>query len=119
VIIRRNRTRWTFRESNQVEVMTRYSNNSTLLDDLRHASEVVLSRDEDDEPELGGTRRASGARSWAIADRLAAYDLQAVVDGYQAGRTAWELAKEHKISTSSVKRLLRRAGCRKRGAPHG
>lgn len=33
-----------------VEVMTRYSNNLTLLDDLRHAREVALSRDQDDEP---------------------------------------------------------------------
>jgi len=38
-----------------VEVMTRYSNNPTLLDDLRHAREVALSRDQGDEPDwLGG-----------------------------------------------------------------
>jgi hypothetical protein len=34
--------------------MTRYSNNPTMLDDLRRAREVVLSPGEDDEPELGG-----------------------------------------------------------------
>jgi hypothetical protein len=64
--------------------MTRYSNNPTLLDDLIHAREVVLSQDEDDEPELGGQRRAHGRR-WAVANRLAADDLQAVADGYGAG----------------------------------
>jgi hypothetical protein len=43
--------------------MTRYSNNPTLLDDLRHAREVVLSRDEDDEPELGRTASGKGGDS--------------------------------------------------------
>lgn len=96
--------------------MTRYSNNPTVLNDLRHARNVVLSRDEDDEPELGGQRRATGRR-WAMAHRLTANDLQAVVDGYGAGMTARELAESFEISESSVKRLLRRAGCRKRGRP--
>jgi DNA-directed RNA polymerase specialized sigma24 family protein len=89
--------------------MTRYSNNPTLLDDLKNTRGTVLAPDEDDEPELGGARRASGSRPWAIADRLAADDVQAVVDGYRAGRTARELAEKFKISTSSVKRLVRRA----------
>lgn len=43
--------------------------------------------------------------------------IQAVVDGYRAGGTARELAERFKISTSSVKRLVRRAGCRRRGMP--
>jgi acetyl-CoA acetyltransferase len=52
---------------------------------------------------------ASGERfaKWAVADRLAADGIQAVVDGYRAGETARELAERFKISTSSVKRLGR------------
>jgi DNA-directed RNA polymerase specialized sigma24 family protein len=96
--------------------MTRYSNNPTLLDDLRYAREVVLSQNEDDEPELGRQRRASGRR-WAMAHRLTAEDVRAVVSGYRAGRTARELAERFSVSESSVKRLVRRAGCRKRGVP--
>jgi DNA-directed RNA polymerase specialized sigma24 family protein len=96
--------------------MTRYSNNSTLLDDLRHAREVVLSRDEEDEPELGGQRRASG-RPWAMVHRLTAEDVQAVVNGYRAGSTARELAERFSVSESSIKRLVRRSRCRKRGVP--
>lgn len=46
------------------EMWTRYSNNPTVLDDLRRAREAMLSPDEDDEPELGGERRANGRR-WA------------------------------------------------------
>jgi DNA-directed RNA polymerase specialized sigma24 family protein len=99
-----------------VEVMTRYSNNPTLLDDLKTARQAVLAPDENDEPELGGECRANGRR-WAVAHRLAADDLQAVVDGYGAGMTARELAESFQVSESSVKRLLRRAGCRKRGVP--
>lgn len=101
---------------NSVEVTTRYSNNSTLLDDLRQVHEVVLSRDKQDEPELGEQHRASGRR-WAMAHRLTAEDVQAVVNGYRAGRTARELAERFSVSESSVKRLVRRAGCRKRGLP--
>jgi transposase len=52
-----------------------------------------------------------------VADRLAADGIQAVVDGYRAGETARELAERFKISTSSVKRLVRRAGCSKHGTP--
>jgi DNA-directed RNA polymerase specialized sigma24 family protein len=86
------------------------SQSLTVLDDLGRARQAVLSPDEDDEPELGGERRASGSRRWAVADRLAADCIQAVVDGYRAGRTARELAERFKISTTSVKRLVRRRG---------
>ena len=94
--------------------MTRYSNNPTLLDDLRNAREPVLDPGGEDEAELGGERRANGRR-WTLAHRLAPGDRQAVVDGYRAGATARELAGRFSISESSVKRLVRRAGCRKRG----
>jgi DNA-directed RNA polymerase specialized sigma24 family protein len=101
-----------------VDLITRYSNNPTLLDDLRNAREAVLGPRREDEPDLGGELRANGRR-WALAHRLAASDRQAVVDGYRAGATARELAERFSISESSVKRLLRQAGCRKRGAPPG
>ena len=96
--------------------MTRYSNNPTLLDDLRKAREPVLDPVGEDEPELGGEHRANGRR-WALAHRLAPGDRQAVVDGYRAGATARELAERFSISESSVKRMLRRAECRRRGVP--
>jgi hypothetical protein len=96
--------------------MTRYSKNPTLLDDLRNAREPVLDPGVEDEPELGGEHRASGP-SRAVAARLTAEGVQAVVDGYRAGATACELAERFSISESSVKRLLRRVGCRKRSLP--
>lgn len=99
-----------------MEVVTRYSNNPTLLDDLRNARETVLDPVGEDEPELGGEHRANGQR-WALAHRLTAEDVWAVVNGYHAGRTARELAERFSVSESSVKRLVRWAGCRKRGVP--
>lgn len=95
--------------------MTRYSNNPTLLDDLRNAREPALNPVGEDEPGLGGAHRASGRR-WALTHRLPPGDRQAVVDGYRAGATVRELAERFSISESSVKRVLRRAECRKRGA---
>lgn len=102
-----------------MELITRYSNNSTLLDDLRHARQAAVSVDEDDEPELGGERRARNTRRWAVADRLPADALAEMADCYRAGMTACELAEKFSISHSSVKRILRRAGARKRGKQPG
>lgn len=100
-----------------MELLTRYSNNSTLLDDLRYARQAAVSVDEDDEPQLGGERRAVGTRRWAVADRLSVDGLREVVECYRDGMTARELAEKFSISHSSVKRILRRAGARKRRKP--
>jgi DNA-directed RNA polymerase specialized sigma24 family protein len=99
-----------------VDLIVRYLNNRTVLDDLRRAREELLSPAEEDEPELGGDLRASGPPR-AVARRLTAEGVQAVVDGYRAGETARELAERFSISESSVKRLVRQAGCRKRRVP--
>jgi hypothetical protein len=84
-----------------VDLIARCSNNPALLDDLRQAREGVLSRGEDDEPELGGEHRASRPPR-AVAARLAAEGVQAVLDGYRAGATALDLAERFSISESSV-----------------
>jgi DNA-directed RNA polymerase specialized sigma24 family protein len=101
----------------RVELLTRYSNNSTLLDDLRHARQAAVSVDLDDEPELGGDRRAVGQTGWRVADRLPADGLNEVVRCYLSGMTARALAEKFSISHSSVKRILRQAGVRKRRKP--
>lgn len=100
-----------------MELLTRYSNNSTLLDDLRHARQAAVSVDLDDEPELGGDRRAVSQTGWRVTDRLPVDGLREVVQYYRSGMTARELAEKFSISHSSVKRILRRAGARKRRKP--
>lgn len=94
--------------------MTRYSNNPTLLDDLRFASQAAMAPSGDDEPELGGDRRAQTTGRWAVADRLTADELRAMVECYRAGMIVGDLAEKFSISPSSVKRILRRAGASKR-----
>lgn len=100
-----------------VELLTRYSNNSTLLDDLRHARQAAVSVDLDDEPELGGDRRAVSQAGWRVADRLPENGFRELVNCYRSGMTARELAEKLSISHSSVKRILRMAGARKRRKP--
>ena len=102
-----------------VELLKRYSNNSTLRDDLHYARQAGISQDDEDEPDLGGSRRAPSTRRWAVANRLAADGLRKVVECYRAGMTARELAQKFSISDSSVKRILRQAGARKRRGPPG
>lgn len=76
-----------------------------------------MSVDDDDEPELGGDRRALGQSGWRVTDRLPADGLSEVVRCYRSGMTARELAEKFSISHSSIKRILRRAGARKRRKP--
>jgi DNA-directed RNA polymerase specialized sigma24 family protein len=102
-----------------VELIRRYSNNPALLDDLHNARQAAMSADVDDEPELGGEHRAVSQGGWRVTDRLAADGLREVVTCYRAGMTARELAEKFSISPSSVKRILRRAGARKRRKPPG
>lgn len=75
-----------------------------------------MSPDADDEPDLGGDQRAKKCW-WSMTDRLSPAELQAMVESYRNGATAQELAATFSISMSSVKRVVRRAGARKRRPP--
>lgn len=110
---------WTFRDSNRVEVITRYSNNPTVLDDLRFARQAAMAPSGDDEPELGGERRALATGRWTMADRMTADELRAMVESYRAGMIVRDLVEKFSISPSSVKNILRRAGARRRRKPPG
>jgi DNA invertase Pin-like site-specific DNA recombinase len=55
-----------------------------------------------------------GARSWSMHDRLSAEDLHTMIDLYTSGATRAQVAQRFGISVSSVKRVLREHGIRKR-----
>jgi transposase-like protein len=55
-----------------------------------------------------------GARQWSMRDRFSAEDLQAMVDLYSSGATAKQVAETFGIGLTSVKRVLRDHGTRKR-----
>ena len=58
--------------------------------------------------------RPVGAGSWSIHDRFSAEDLQTVINLYISGATSAQVAQRFSISVSSVKRVLRDHGIRKR-----
>lgn len=55
-----------------------------------------------------------GARQWSVRDRFSAENLQVMVDLYSSGATAKEVAETFSIGLTSVKRILRNHGARKR-----
>lgn len=63
--------------------------------------------------QIGPTRGPTGRKSAELEE--------AVCQGYQAGRTSWDLAAEFKIGSETVLRILRRHGIpiRRGGAPGG
>jgi hypothetical protein len=101
----------------QVEVLKAYSHPSSLLYDLRTTWQIVTNQDSsDDYPVLGS--QASDSESpqrWSKADRLAAADVQAIIDLYTGGVAGPDLAAKFGISLSSVRRLLREHGVRRYG----
>jgi DNA invertase Pin-like site-specific DNA recombinase len=60
--------------------------------------------------------RPVGARQWSMRERFCAEELQAMIDLYTSGATRSQVAKRFGISVSSVKRVLRDHGIRKRAA---
>jgi hypothetical protein len=102
-----------------VDLITRYSNNSAFLDDLRYARQAAMAPGGDDESDLGGEHRARAKSRWAVAERLTADELRTMVECYRAGMVVRDLAGTFSISPSSIKRILRQAGARKRRKPPG
>jgi transposase-like protein len=60
--------------------------------------------------------RPVGARQWSMRERFCAEQLQAMIDLYISGATRSQVAERFGISVSSMKRLLRDHGIRKRAA---
>ena len=52
--------------------------------------------------------------AWQVADRLTQEDIAVLVDAYLAGTTARELAAKYGIGMTTVKRMLRERGVRRR-----
>jgi transposase-like protein len=53
-----------------------------------------------------------------MRERFCTEELQAMIDLYISGATRSQVAERFDISMSSVKRLLRNRGIRKRGSGH-
>jgi helix-turn-helix resolvase-like protein len=62
----------------------------------------------------GEAKEPGGSRSRWIRDRFTPEELQTMIDYYQAGTTAREVAEEYNVSLRSIKRLLRQRGVHRR-----
>lgn len=97
-----------------VDLLGRYSNRLTLLDQL---ARVVgdLGRAVVDPVETSVSVRSDRAEGepWAVVDRLGPETLDALVAKFMAGATAKALAVEFGVSLSTVKRVLRGRGVRR------
>lgn len=91
-----------------------YSKRVDLLSVLVGAVERIRIRDGGEAGVRGSVRSDRAPRPWRVGDRLSEADVGGMVSSYQAGMTARELAEHFKISKSSVKRLLRERGVRRR-----
>src|SRR5713101_8071521 len=100
----------------QVDLTGACSNPSPQVSELRDlrtkVSETINGTITDCELNLPEVR--STPRQPKITERVPATDLQQIMNFYQAGSTGKELADRFGISHSSVKRLLRRNGVRRR-----
>jgi len=97
-----------------VELLRRYSNREDLLKPLvnvmnRISSEPAAQQEQVQLPSADGPN----PRAWHVGDRLSPADIKTLVRSFLAGTTIRVLAERYRISTTSVKRLLREHGARK------
>lgn len=97
-----------------VELARRYSNRPELLNPLVRVMSMIHTEPSDtthhDRPSVEG----ANVVPWRISDRFAAHDIDVLIAAYRSGQTAPALAKRYDIGLTSVKRLLRDRGVRKR-----
>ena len=99
-----------------VELLRRYSNRPDLLEPLVEVVRRIEANDQTDEPGLAEPHVVTDGR-WSLAGSLTSDDLRALIEEYRAGVTARELAERFSVCHSTIKRLLRLNGVRKRKPP--
>lgn len=104
-------TRRGLNETYLVDLLTRYSNQPDTLHELEVTAAQLAQAERADVPSVPSVRssdRKGYVRS--LTDRLDQAEVRAIVEGFRSGTPRWQLAEQHKISVSSVARLLRREG---------
>jgi hypothetical protein len=94
-----------------VGVAGRYSNRSDLLERLRKVAVILLDGQENyAETEI---TTESVVRSRRLPDRFSSKDLQTMIDLYQSGTTARQVAEKFGVSLRSLKRMFHKHGVRR------
>jgi hypothetical protein len=99
-----------------VELLRRYSNRLDLLEPLVDVVRRIEANDQANEPGLDECHvRSDGPLT--VAGRLGPESIQEMIKLYRDGAMAVELAARFSVSLSSIKRILRASGVRKRAKP--
>jgi hypothetical protein len=103
---------WPLTCGNAVGVMRRYSNRPDLLEQLRRVA-VIMSDGVQGDGVGAEVTTECVIRSRRLRDRFSSDDLHVMIDIYQSGTTARQVAEKFGVSLRSVKRLLRQHGVRR------
>jgi hypothetical protein len=96
-----------------VDLVAAYSNRPDVLGDLEYTlAALAKAQAVTGETEHVSVRSDRSMRAWRVSHRLTEGDVQLLIKEYHAGALRQELADRHKISVSSVGRLLRKHGAR-------
>jgi len=97
-----------------VDLVAAYSNRPDVLGDLEYTLAALAKAQAAAGPavEPVSVRSERSMRAWKVSHRLTEEDVQLLIKEYHAGALRQELADRHKISLSSVGRLLWKHGSR-------
>jgi hypothetical protein len=99
-----------------VELLRRYANRGDLLDDLSRTTarlQGVQPVPVEEQPEEL-TSACRHARQDLVSLRFTPEDIARMIEQYRAGATIREVADEFKIGATTLKRLIRRHGARRK-----
>jgi hypothetical protein len=101
-----------------LELLRRYTNRSDLLFDLCQAVDRIqgthlLTTEEDQTQELASA--CPEPRQRLLSTRFTYEDIASMVAKYDSGTSAKVLAKEYQIGLTSIKRLIKERGMRRKG----
>jgi hypothetical protein len=107
---------WSGIRSDRVDLVRAYSKRADLCEELVRTLrnlELVLAADEPSGP-VSVCSSGRSPRDWRVSDRVSDSEVDTIIMAFSRGTSKRELAERYGISESSVKRLLRSAGVRRR-----
>ena len=99
-----------------VDLLSAYSNHLELLEELvtlQRRLSVTANKPANERYSVC-SEAGQPSRPWRVTDRLTAQELDGLIDCYRMGTTSRELAQRYSLSRTTVKRLMRVRGIRRR-----
>ena len=95
-----------------LDLLSAYSNHHDQIEGMEHVLCRIAANDQSGLP--GQVPSGSPSRSRSVVDRLSPADIESLVARYRSGVKLKRLADDYGISISTVKRVLRKHGARRR-----